>query len=420
VQCPIKPNNRNLLTPLYQGTLPPPQPEEGQAEQTPRKKMPNRAELCATTHSPTHQARMLPITPSRKRKITNSDEKLLQDTPPPNPPTPQPKFEKRTQPRKPKIWREFSPHNGTFKLIEVRDYGITPSSRKKKIKSTTNPREKSASMNTLSTLALQPIPMPTPEPENTKLPSPKTNPNLFVHKQETHSVPTPMPAHTQPGTTPPTENALEALQTNPPLPTLAPSRAVPNPMKKTLPTSKPSHNPFGQVRENTKLPAHRPAHSPPVPTPQPLPTPKPTLTTPNNLSTPRRKFLAARKKFETVNLHEQVQPTSTTRRLQHEHLQQFTNPKPEPQLKAKPSHDELGRDEPGLVHHHDHQVVKLQDQVQVRDIDQTPKKKIKLENREGCGGITTLIEKWGGGKSDLQNSARIQENFNQTESKFRK
>jgi hypothetical protein len=34
--------------------------------------------------------------------------------------------------------------------------------------------------------------------------------------------------------------------------------------------------------------------------------------------------------------------------------------------------------------------------------------------------ITTLIEKWGGGKSDLQNSARIQENFNQTESKFKK
>ena len=140
VQSPIISCNKHILTPSYTGT----HITEDQAEQKCI-----RAELCATEKvemqtlednhpSPRpnlhHPPRMLPITPSAKRKLSKISANFLQVNLSPQPPPALNKISRsknENQPRKPKIWREFSSINGNYRLMEVRDYGIHISSKKK-------------------------------------------------------------------------------------------------------------------------------------------------------------------------------------------------------------------------------------------------------------------------------------------------
>ena len=98
-----------------------------------------------------------------------------------------------------------------------------------------------------------------------------------------------------------------------------------------------------------------------------------------SLST-RRKFLAARRKFENSRLTKQSH--------RYEQDQQLHNPQG----------DRVHTQDQG--HHHEHHDPEQQEHLFDPTTENTPSKKLKLEKQgrgKGDSEINTLIEKWGGG-----------------------
>jgi hypothetical protein len=99
----------------------------------------------------------------------------------------------------------------------------------------------------------------------------------------------------------------------------------------------------------------------------------------------RRKFLAARRKFENSSLTKQPH--------RYEQDQQLPNPQG----------DRVHTQDQG--HHHDHHDPEQQEQLFDPTTEITPSKKFKLEKQgrgKGDSEINTLIEKWGGGIRNLK------------------
>ena len=226
-------------------------------------------------------------------------------------------------------------------MVEVEDFGMKTTSRKFK-KKHTQPQPK------LQTN--QPLPNQKPKQE---LPTQDISPRPSRPKKQNN-----LPKTTK-------------LPTREPMPNLKPTQAMPTPSPLPpypLPTPKPSPSldrlpTLGQKPDQTRkkqtsktekvLPS-------PVPTPEQLPTLKPTI------STPRRKFLAARRMFEpsrTTNLPEPVTnsvPTANTA-------------KPIPKL----SHADEQQEQQHLQR--DQKPSKLAKQQYCPSLDITPSKKQKLE-----------------------------------------
>jgi hypothetical protein len=117
-------------------------------------------------------------TPARKRKLdppnppNESQKNWSPLNLPKNPPKKPPRNEKAS--RNPKCWKEFTSIDGKYRLMEVRDFGLTFSSRGRRNKSGT--KKKLPTLRPMPTLK-QKVPTSLPTQKPTKAPPTIANPN---------------------------------------------------------------------------------------------------------------------------------------------------------------------------------------------------------------------------------------------------